>query len=381
MRRSLLAIRAIVLLLVVAGLLVGVWLPLRGGTRVETALAPGELRQDPTGRNVFPKAAWEQREPEALGLGRERLDALAKSLGGRGCVVKYGYVVKTWGDQSLKGDVYSSAKPMLGTLLLFALKEGKIRGLDQPIRDFGWELKPKDRDMTLRHLTNMTSGYARPEAPGEAWSYNDFAIQLYQKTLFDRIFRDEPQKVAADRSRLGALGLEDGLDFRASNRRIKASVRDFARIAWFWLNRGAWDGEQLLSRDAVDDVMRPQVPRNLPPTRKAETDDYLKIGSYGGGSDHFSQAGPGIYGFNWWFNGHGRDAEDRLIWPDAPADAFLSLGARGNSSAILPGLGAVVVAEEADWGSPDETGSGSKLNQRLGQIVEAVGKPVPVKAE
>ncbi|WP_165073986.1 serine hydrolase domain-containing protein [Paludisphaera rhizosphaerae] len=377
MRGTRLAIRAMLILLVVSAAFEGVSTPLRGEPGNEIDPRSAEPRQEATAPYVFPKAAWEHREPEALGLSRERLDALARSLGGRGCVVKNGYVVKTWGDQSLKGDVYSSAKPMLGTLLLFALKEGKIRGLDQPLSDFGWDLKPKDRDMTLRHLTNMTSGYARPERPGEAWSYNDFAIQLYQKTLFDRIFRDEPRKVAADRSRLGAIGLEDGLEFRATNRRIKASVRDFARIAWFWLNRGAWDGEQLLPRDAVDDVMRPQVPRNLPLTRKAETDDYLSIGTYGGGSDHFSQAGPGIYGFNWWFNAHGRATEDRLIWPDAPADLFLSLGHRGNSSAVLPSLGAVVVAEEADWGSPDETGRNSKLNQRLAEIAAAVGNRVP----
>ena len=35
---------------------------------------------------------------------------------------------------------------------------------------------------TLRHLANMISGYARPEAPGAAWAYNDYSIMLYQKT-------------------------------------------------------------------------------------------------------------------------------------------------------------------------------------------------------
>lgn len=339
----------------------------------------GERSEAAVGRFVFPRASWEVRDAVALGLRPERLDALAKALGGRGCVIKNGYVVKAWGDQSLKGDVYSSAKPMLGTLLLFALKEGKIRGVDQPVREFGWELSPKDREMTLRHLTNMTSGYARPECPGEAWAYNDFAIQLYQKTLFDRIFRDDPAKVAADPSRFGAIGLEDGLEFRATNRRIKASPRDFARIAWFWLNRGAWDGVQVLPREGFDDLMRPQVPPDLPLTRPAETDDYLKIASYGGGSDHFSDAGPGVYGFNWWFNAHGRDAPGRLIWPDAPEDAFMALGARGNSAAILPGLGAVVVAMEADWGDPEGGIRDSKLNRRLAQAAEAVGRIAPAR--
>lgn len=326
---------------------------------------------------AFPGESWEPREPAALGLRADRLDAFAKALGGRGCVVKDGYVVKAWGDQAARGDVFSSAKPMLGTLLLFAMKEGKVRSLDQPVRDFGWELSPKDRAMTLRHLTTMTSGYARPERPGEAWAYNDFAIQLYQKTLFDRIYRDDPGRVAADPARLGALGLEDGLEFRSKNRRIKASPRDFARIAWFWLNRGAWGGAQILPRAAFDDVMRPQVPRDLPLTRPAETDDYLGIGSYGGGSDHFSQAGPGVYGFNWWFNAPGRDAPDRNLWPDAPDDAFLAAGARGNNAVMLPSLGAVAVALEADWGEIDGSRPDSKLNARLAQLAEAVGRAGP----
>ena len=106
-----------------------------------------------------------------------------------------------------------------------------------------------------------------PNGPGEAWSYNDFAIQLYQKTLFDRVFRADPAQVANDKSRFGALGLEDGLSFRSTNRRMSASVRDFARIAWFWVNRGNWNGKQVLPRTYFVEYMRPQVPKDLPLTR------------------------------------------------------------------------------------------------------------------
>ncbi|WP_406694066.1 serine hydrolase [Singulisphaera sp. Ch08] len=285
-------------------------------------------------------------------------------------------MVKTWGPQDTKGDIFSSAKPVLGTLLMFALQEGKVKSIDQPLRDFGWELKPKDQDMTFRHLTTMTSGYARPERPGEAWSYNDFAIQLYQKTLFDRVFRADPTEVANHPSRLGALGLEDGLSFRNKNRRISASVRDFARIAWFWLNDGKWDGRQVLPQSYFSELARSQVPKDLPLTRPAETDDYLKIGSYGGGSDHFSQCGPGIYGFNWWFNRTGRDHPDRRTWPDAPEDTFMAVGAKGNSAAMIPSLGAVLVAEDAQWGDLVGGSDQSKMNQLLKAFAAAVS-PTP----
>ncbi len=177
---------------------------------------------------VFPGATWETRLPHELGLDDARLEAVAAALGGRGCAIKCGYVVKAWGAQNQKGDWASSAKPVLSTLLMFALREGKIKSFDQRVGDFGWELSPKDRTMTLRQLASMTSGYARPEEPGRGWAYNDYAIQLYQKTLFDKIFQGTPEAIFADPQRFGALRLEDGFSFRKTNRRMSASVRDFA---------------------------------------------------------------------------------------------------------------------------------------------------------
>ena len=326
---------------------------------------------------VFPGKSWETRSARELGLDEAKLDKLAEELGSRGCVIKDGYVVKTWGSQTQVGDWFSSAKPVLSTLLMFAIREGKVKSPDQPIADFGWPLKPKDQGMTFRHLASMTSGYARPEKPGEAWSYNDFAIQLYQQTLFDRVYKDDPARVANDPSRFGAIGLEDGLVFRKKNRRISASVRDFARIAWFWLNQGNWDGKQILPREMFVQNQKPQVPSGLPLTKPAETEDYLKIGSYGGGSDHFSKCGPGIYGFNWWFNGKVRDQENRLTWPDAPEELFMSVGARGNCAAMLPSQHAILVAADANWGALDGGKPQSRMSRILKLFAEAVSPGQP----
>src|SRR5580765_3005653 len=70
---------------------------------------------------VFPASAWAAKTPAELGLDGGLLDQLAEQLGGRGCVLKDGYVVKTWGDQATRGDWYSSAKPVLSTMLFFAV--------------------------------------------------------------------------------------------------------------------------------------------------------------------------------------------------------------------------------------------------------------------
>lgn len=335
-----------------------------------TFTAPIALAADTT----FPGKTWQAKPPAELGLEPSRLEAVAQALGGRGCIVKDGSVVHSWGDQAEKSDWLSSAKPILSTLLLFALQEGKVTSVDTPIAEFGWELSPKDRMMTFRHLANMTSGYARPEAPGEAWAYNDYAIQLYQKTLFDRVFKDDPDAVANSPARLGALGLEDGLSFTADKRRLKASVRDFARIAWFWLRRGQWHDRQVLPTRYFDDNMRPQTPQVLPVSKAADTNDYLKIGTFGGGSEHFTRFGSGIYGFNWWFNATGCQHPNQWTWPDAPADCVMSIGAGGNCSVLLPRQNLIVVCAQGDWGRLEAGERDSVLNQRL-KLIAWAGTP------
>ena len=329
------------------------------------------LAEDRRGEIVFPEAAWSQRAPSELGLDAGKLDELAKSLGGRGCVIRHGHVVKSWGDQAEVGDWFSSAKPVLSTMLFFAIQEGRVKSVDQPLVDFGWELSPKDRTMTFRHLGAMSSGYARPEPPGAAWAYNDFAIQLYQKTLFDRVFPGDAKENVEHPTRLGALKFEDGLKFNGK-RRLSASVRDFSRIVWFWFNRGNWNGQQVLAAKYFDEFMVPQAPKDLPLTRQAETDDYLAIKSYGGGSDHFSKAGAGVYGFNWWFNSTGRGHMQALTWPDAPADSVMSLGHKGNNSAIIPSLGLAIVCANGEWGDLEAGNRDSKLNQSLKLLASAV---------
>ena len=341
------------------------------GLALTIALSPS-CRTTSKGKAHFPGKSWETRDPASAGLDPAALNQLAQQLGGRGCVIKDGYVVKSWGDQAQVSDVLSSAKPVLSTLLFFAMEEGLVKSVDQPIADFGWELKGKDRGITFRQLGAMNSGYARPEGPGEAWAYNDYAIQLYQKTLFDNVFKADAKSTAEAPKRLGALGFEDGLKF-SDKRRISASVRDFARIAWFWANDGNWNGQQVLPKKYFTEYRKPQAKRGLPISQGTKTDDYLDIKTYGGGSEHFTRFGPGVYGFNWWFNRTGDRHRENLTWPDAPADTFMSIGAGGNNAAIIPSLGLVLVAAGADWNDLKAGDPSSKINQALKLVASASG--------
>ncbi len=321
-----------------------------------------------------PGAAWETMTPAEAGLDRDVLDDLAAAIGGVGCVVRYGFMIHSWGDQSDKADWASAAKPVISMLLFYAVHEGLLPSVDALINDHGWDLTGDDTSMTFRHLANMTSGYSRAEGPGEAWAYNDVAISLYAHTLFDTVFGvGTPDDAARAPGRLGALGFEDGSLFSSrGGYGVNTSCRDFARIGWLWLNRGRWGDEQLLPRHFFDDFMTAHVPGDLPRT-SAEGSDYLDVGSYGGGTDQ-TEYGPGIYGFNWWFNDE-VGTTGALTWPDAPADTFQANGHWDQEVVtVIPSL-ALVVAARGSWGSMEPGNADSGMNRTLELLARAVIAP------
>jgi hypothetical protein len=320
----------------------------------------------------YPGVAWETKTPAEVGLRPAALDALATSIGGVGSIVKDGYMVYTWGDQTAKEDWASAAKPVVHTLLFFAVQEKKLASLDEPIGSWvlagtGGALRPEDEAITFSQLMNMTSGYAVVDAPGAAWAYNDIASQLKNRLLGAIVGEPLDGQLL---TRLAPLQFEDGSLLTArGGYGISTTTRDFARIAWFWLNRGNWRNQQVLSSTFFDQYMRTQVPGATP--RSAGPDvDYLNVGSVGGGTDQ-SQYGPGLYGAAWWFNDTVGTTGLRA-WPDAPLDAFQANGHWDREVVvIIPSMNMVVAARGA-WGTfvPGDPTSG--MNQRMRFITTAV---------
>ncbi len=322
---------------------------------------------------IFPSKTWQTKAPADLGLDGSKLDSLADRIGSgsdaAGVIIKHGYIVKSWGDPASRIDWASAGKSVLSTMLLFALNEGALFSIDDSIADWGWaasddpslSLQGKDRRITFYHLANMTSGFDRVEGPGEAYAYNDHAVQLYVKTLL-RVFDAETLPTAFNdealkSSRLGALHLEDGPLFGTTDpayegraeTSVVASPRDFARIGWFWLNRGNWNGKQLLPERYFDRLAKPLVPREMP-LSVAGAEKYLLIGSWGNPSTFDVPFGPGLYGLHWWFNGLVGTTNKRH-WPDAPLDTFGVIGNYPEKAMfVIPSLRMVIVAH-GDWSS------------------------------
>jgi CubicO group peptidase (beta-lactamase class C family) len=283
---------------------------------------------------VFPGKNWERRSPEEVGLDGGKLDALAKHAGGNGCVARRGYLVFTWGDPAQSGDVASACKPVLSTLLMIAIQEGKLKSADELVVDVEPRLKEinggKDAAITWRHLASQTSGYGLVERPGEAYSYNDYALALYYDSLTRGVFKEEGTALLK-KYFAGPLGFEDSCTFEAFGAkdrpgRLAVSVRDFARFGLTYLRAGRWGARQIVRKELIRQAVESPIPAETPRTSGKEA-AMIPGQRTIGGTRNITPDGPGQYSFNWWVNR--KDARGELLYEDLPADAFIASGHGG----------------------------------------------------
>ena len=298
---------------------------------------------------VYPGREWEFRLPEDLGLSPKKLHELEQLTGGRGCVVRRGYMAFSWGDQTKSSDIASAFKPLLTTLLFLALQEHKLGSIDEPVMKFEPRLETlnggKDAGITWRHFAFQTSGYGLIELPGKAYSYNDFALALYYDTLTEQVFKQPGTEVL--RTRLAEpLQFQDRFTFNAfgpQNRpgRLALSVRDFARFGLLYLRGGKWMDRQLIDRSFVTLALSSPLSADFPRTSGRETPMLPKQRSIGG-TRNITPLGPGYYSFNWWLNR--TNSVGHRLFAGAPADTAVASGHGGMRMLwIIPSLDLIVV--------------------------------------
>jgi len=330
--------------------------------------------------HVFPAAHWENRTPEAVRLSREKLDALKELVGGRGCVMRHGYMVFSWGDQTKSSDVASAFKPVLSTLLFMAVQEGRLKSVDDLVAEFEPRLKAlnngKDAGITWRHLASQTSGYGLAEAPGAAYSYNDFALTLYYEILTQKVFQTNGSEVL--RTRLAEpLQFEDAFTFNAFRRedrdgRLALSVRDFARFGLLYLRNGQWRDKQLIKPEFIRMAINSPIPADTPLTSGREAD--MLPGQHSiGGTRNITPVGPGYYSFNWWLNRTNQSGQRLFV--DAPPDAYVASGHGGKRTCwVFPSLDLVVCWNDSPIDDHDKSPGNpdTKVNQAARLMVAAV---------
>ena len=300
-------------------------------------------------QTVYPGKTWATKTPAEVGLDADKLKVFSDYVGGRGCVVRHGYMVYSWGDVSKRADIASACKPWYSHFLFKALEDGKIPSLDEKVarwaprlKDINKELGHKDRDITWRHLANQISCYQLVEKPGTAYAYNDWQMALFWDTLFLKVYGATYENVDEEvlhPQLTDVLQCQDSptlMAFGAGNRpgRVGVSVRDFARFGLLYLHKGNWKGEQLISQEHATMAVTSPLPNSIPRAGNDAAEMISGQRTIGSRSipdnqtDHF-----GSYSWLWWTNGVDRDGNRH--WPDAPLDAYGAFG-HGGVRAMIP---------------------------------------------
>lgn len=182
---------------------------------------------------------------------------------------------------------FSMAKSFLSILIGFALEDGYINSIEQPVTDFIPELASNGfKKVTLKHLLQMTSGMAYNEVglpmgqhhqfyytdnlekkllglklkrpPGEDYKYKSgdnqllglvLARALKTKTISKYMQEKIWSPLGMEYDALWSIDKEDGLEKTFCC--IAAHARDFAKIGRLYLNKGNWGGTQIIKADWV----------------------------------------------------------------------------------------------------------------------------------
>jgi predicted amidohydrolase len=304
---------------------------------------------------VFPGTTWQTKTPLEVGLDTTKLNEFVTYVGGHGCIVRNGYMVYTWGDQTTRYEVGGASTPWYTHFLLKKVAEGilslndKVDVYEPRLDTINASLEYKDKNILWRHFPNQISCYGVQENPGTAFDYNDFQMALFFDTLFLKVYGKTWSTIDAEvlhPQLTDIIQCQDNPTFMAfgtSDRqgRLAISVRDFARFGLLYLNKGNWNGTQLIPANLAQMAVRTPLPLSIPRTTGIAAEmisDQRSIGSTtipDNQTDH-----DGSYSFGWWINGIKRDGTRK--YPDAPIDLYGAYGKSAYKLVVIPSLDMVV---------------------------------------
>jgi CubicO group peptidase (beta-lactamase class C family) len=301
---------------------------------------------------VFPTAEWAFASPEDVGLDSDKVAAAGESI--FTIDKRYGFLVIKHGriayekylrDADATNPIFSVTKGLGATLIGIAEQKGLLKVTDR-IAD--WlpvhhpDIAP---DAEIRHVLNMTAGRA---PSGSWWQYNSNCI-LNSLTGIIWLASGMPPVEFYNEYLKKPLGL--GFDWPCNNKGwiqigsqgplpvIEATHRDIGKLGLLWLNKGSWDGQEVMRPGYVDEALTPPFPESN-----------------------------GAYGYLWWLNADagtwrttGGASGDGKWFPYAASNVFLALGARGKVMIVVPDHELIMVS----MGNTDQEQSGNFLGKMM----------------
>jgi CubicO group peptidase (beta-lactamase class C family) len=337
---------------------------------------------------VFPGDTWQRATPESQGIDpvrlHEALDYLHANSSGVGTdetvIVRNGYLIWEGPDANNVHEIYSCTKTFTSTVLGLLVTEGVLTADDYAAKYFPSldDQYPEYAKIRLSHLATMTSGYdsimgdgwkfyetnrskhheyvlsyTTPGPPlfpaGTSFKYHDPAVHILGYILtkaagesLEQLFRKRiADRIGMKQFTWSNYGYRDGILFNnpagtpGSNQGgIHSCARDLARYGLLYLNKGNWNGKQILDSSFIERATSTQVPVEMKTKYFDLTDRY---------------------GFFWWTNG--KPADRTRPWPSAPAKTFAAHGAVRNFIFVMPEWSLVIVRLSPAPGGHLGTGS------------------------
>ncbi|WP_187261184.1 serine hydrolase domain-containing protein [Pontibacter beigongshangensis] len=278
-----------------------------------------------------------------------------------------------YSDKSLSNS-FSVAKSIISLLVGVAIKEGKIKSVEQPVSDFLPAFREGDKaKIRLKHLLWMSSGlnweesYSSPlsitteayygtdlkkvvgrleavEPPGQQFSYKSGDTQLLAfvleaatgKTISAYAEEKLWHRIGAAHDAEWSVDHEEGIEKAYCC--FFSNARDFARLGKLYLNNGVWHGDTIVDPAFVRTSLSPHW---LPAATDNQKVDY--------------------YGYQWW-----------LIPDYKGQEIFYARGILGQYIIVMPEKEIVIVRlgkQRAD-----------KVGQHPGEVlamIDAVNEVVP----
>jgi len=342
---------------------------------------------------VFPSAEWEQRTPESQGVDSAGLQKALAFLESK-ClhngikevvIIRNGYLIYSGDQIDSVHNIWSCSKTFTSTVLGLLVDDQMVS-----LNDYAASYEPLLQELypqvTFRHFTSMTSGYSaegisrwnqenadwswtpyQPAvpyfAPGTQFAYWDEAQMMFGRVL-TQVLKRPMQDFLTERV-TNPIGLGqwfwypegelNGIPINNGCTNVHINAKQLARWGWLFLNKGNWNGQQLISEKWVKMATTVQVPNTIP---VADTDRKNIVGS-------------GCYGFNWWINGIKPDG--RRVMPGAPAEIFWASGHNHNKCFVIPSWKMVVVRMGEDGAPPDVNEIWSEFFDLVGKALEKGG--------
>ena len=253
---------------------------------------------------------------------------------------------------------WSMAKSFTNTLVGIKVKEGEI-DINQPVVLAEWQNDDRKK-ISWNNLMHMNSGLEWNESygnlsdvtimlhkvgdmgeytaqkkaaypPDSVWVYSSGTTNLVCKLLRNTFKNDEAYYRFPREALFNKIGMKSAIfEMDASgtfvgSSYLYATLRDFARFGLLYLNKGNWNGEQILPEGWVDYTTQ------------------------------VAKGSEGQYGAFFWLNRSGD-------LPDAPKDAFMCKGHDGQFIVIIPSKELVIV----------RTGYSKKGEFELNRLVKGV---------